>query len=90
MFALAIFVFNYLDHIVVKRINEEGIQLRGPGGAKLKTATLKRVFEIFRIATAVKFSNYNHYIIDKLKPAQMEIIQALSPPYQMSYGVVLS
>jgi transposase len=88
LFALAIFVHNYMQHVIVAALDKANIKLRGPGGAVLLTNTLHRVFEIFRTVTALRQGNTKVlYQIQKLKPQQIEILRALSPPYRWKYGV---
>lgn len=87
-FALAIFVHNYMQHTIVKALDKAKVKLRGPGGAELKTNTLRRVFEIFRTVTAFRIDGSDRlYWMQKLSPQQVKVLDALSPTYRWKYGV---
>lgn len=88
VFALAIFIYNYLEYVTVLGLKTANVTLKGPAGAKLKTNTLRRVFEIFRAVSALRHpEKLAMYTVERLKPAQLEILKAIGPPYRKRYGL---
>lgn len=87
IFALAIFVHNYSEYFIVSAVKSAGVDVRGPGNNKLKNVSLKRIFEVFHTASAVRVDKHSPYVVMRLKPVQIAILRALGPPYMSKYGM---
>jgi transposase len=87
IFALAIFIYNYMEYTIKASLENAKIKLRGPGGAMLNNITLRRVFEIFRSVSALRMAGGGLFIIQNLKPEQHKILNALSDRFKWKYGL---